>query len=110
MSYSKLKVAMVHGEIVYPDHGSWQRIYHIVRHADLLDGYRVDRCYLYQKHVSPEMSEDECWTKVAELFQKRIFNYVADGWIFLNEAKYHASYLHETALKLIQTRQFEQAL
>ena len=104
MSYSKLRGSMVDGEIVYPDHGQWQGIYHIVRHADLLEGYRVDRCYHYQKHIMPTISEDDCWNKVAELFQRRVFNYVADGWIFLDAALDYTETLTLEAKRRIKER------
>jgi HD superfamily phosphodiesterase len=107
MSYSKLRAAMVDAEIVYPDHGRWQAVYHIVRHADLLEAYRVDRCYLYQKHVRPDMSDDECWNNVAALFQRRVLKYVSDGWIFLDAALEHTDRLEAEARRRIATRELE---
>jgi hypothetical protein len=87
MSYSKLKkAALEKGSIVYPDHGAWNRVYHLVRHADLLDAYLVGRCLLYTKHSLPEVSDDTAWHIVEDLFENRIFKYVSDGWIFLPAA------------------------
>jgi len=80
-SYSKLKASMVNGKIVYPDHGPYNRVYHIVRQADLLEAYIVGRCFIYQKHIVPDISDDDCWRSVRELFDKRVFKYVSDGWI-----------------------------
>jgi len=85
-SYSKLKRAMVDGRIVFPDHGIYNRAYHIVRHADLLDAYKVERCYLYQKHIVPDISDEECWVKVRALFDSRVLPYVSEGWITLPAA------------------------
>jgi len=107
MSYSKLRAAMVDGEIVYPDHGRWQAVYHIVRHADLLEAYRVDRCYHYQKHVRPDMSDDDCWQNVTDLFRRRVFNYVKDGWIFLDAALEHTDRLEAEARRRIAMRELE---
>lgn len=87
MSYSKLKkTAFEEGKIVYPDHGVWNRVYHLVRHADLLDAYVVGRCLLYTKHSLPDISDDTAWSIVEDLFDTRIFKYVSDGWIFLPAA------------------------
>jgi len=86
-SYSKLKKACVVGEdgkvvIVYPEHGKWQRAYHIIRHADLLDAYIVERCMLYNEHIYPTMSAEESWARVIRIFDDRVFKYVSDGWLF----------------------------
>ena len=86
-SYSKLKKACTvesdgKVRIVYPEHGKWQRAYHIIRHADLLDAYIVERCMLYNEHIYPTMSVDESWERVIRIFEDRVFKYVSDGWIF----------------------------
>lgn len=107
MSYSKLKAAAVGGQIVYPDHGRWQMVYHIVRHADLLEGYRVDRCYWYQKHIMPNISENDCWTKVTELFERRSLRYVTEGWIFLDEALKYTDELTMEARRRIVMRDID---
>lgn len=84
MSYSKLKKAEAeNGRKVWPAHGRWTRAYHIVRHADLLDAYKPARCYLYQKHVTPRISDVDAWAVAARLFDMRVFRYVPDGWITL---------------------------
>ena len=97
MSYSMLKNAMICGTIVYPDHGKWQRAYHIVRHADLLDAYIVGRCFLYTQHIKPNISDEECWNIVEELFTIRVFRYVSDGWITLPLAIQYAADLEKHA-------------
>lgn len=81
MSYSKLKATAAGGPPVYPDHGIWQRSYHVARHADLLEGYIVARCFLYNVHIHPEKSDEEHWTLVMNLFDRRVLRYVEDGWI-----------------------------
>jgi hypothetical protein len=82
MSYTKLK-QLATG---YPDHGKWTRAYHIIRHADLLEGYKVSRCYLYSVRRLPGASEDELWRETEKVFNERIFKYVSDGWLFLPAA------------------------
>ena len=105
MSYSKLKkTALEKGKIVYPDHGAWNRVYHLVRHADLLDAYLVGRCLLYTKHSLPEISDDTAWSIVEDLFHNRIFKYVSDGWIFLPSALAMVPALEETARECFKTK------
>jgi hypothetical protein len=84
MSYSKMR--RVNGAIVFPDHGRWQRVYHLVRHADLLDAYNVGRCFAYTRHSQPLISDETCWNIVQGVFDNRIFKYVSDGCIFLHSA------------------------
>lgn len=67
MSYSKVK------QYGYPtDLGKWELAYHHVRIADLLDAYDIDRCYTYQSHKHPDMSESEKWRAVIDLFERRV--------------------------------------
>ena len=105
-SYSKLKRGMVDGSIVFPDHGIYNRVYHIVRHADLLDAYKVERCYLYQKHIVPDISDAECWLKVRALFDSRVLPYVRDGWISLPAAVKIAKELEVDAMKCLEAKMF----
>jgi exopolyphosphatase/pppGpp-phosphohydrolase len=86
MSYSKLKAKKINGASVYPDHGKWDRVYHVVRQADLLCSYRVHRCYQYQKRIHPEWSEDAHWRHVEALFQERMFKYVVNRWFSSRQA------------------------
>lgn len=105
MSYSKLKMAQIDGKPkIYPNHGKWQRAYHIVRHADLLEAYRVVRCYLYSKHRKPVCSEDELWAEIRKIFDERVFKYVSDGWIFLDQALQFVPDLEREALRCFTER------
>jgi HD superfamily phosphodiesterase len=97
MSYSYLNSIMVDGRIVFPDHGKYRDVYHIVREADLLCSYRVRRCYLYQKHISPDMPEAEVWKNVVDLFETRMFKYLENGWLTLPKAISWALKLEEIA-------------
>jgi hypothetical protein len=82
ISYSKLrKIKEQNGVHTYPNHGKWQRSYHIVRQADILESFIPARCVLYNMHKYPEKSEDEHWRAAWYLFHTRVFNYVKDGWI-----------------------------
>jgi len=106
MSYSKLKKQMVNGQLVYPDHGPWQRSYHIVRHADLLDAYIVARCFLYNKHIYPDLNDDVTWSSVEVLFENRVFKYVSDGFIFYPKALELAAELTLEAQKTLKEKVF----
>jgi hypothetical protein len=88
----------------YPNHGKYQRAYHIVRHADLLEAYRVVRCYLYSKHRLPHNSEDEIWAETERIIKERVLHYVSDGWIFLERALIHIPQLEAEALRCLRER------
>ena len=102
MSYSKLKKSLNSGQIDFPSHGKWQRAYHVARHADLLEGYVVARCVLYNIHLFPGKSMDEHWKRANELFQERVFTYVSEGWIFLPAALAMAGTLEQEAQRCLQ--------
>jgi len=105
-SYSKLKAAIVDGKIVFPDHGVYNRVYHIVRQADLLEAFIVGRCFIYQKHIVPDISDEDCWAIVKDLFDKRVFRYVCDGWITNVTALAHVGELERIANECINERRF----
>ena len=109
MSYSKLKLAnkrqLVSGDdLIYPDHDKWQRAYHIVRHADLLEAYRVARCYLYSKRQRPLFTEEQIWAETRTIFDERVFKYVSQRWIFLPTALNAVTQLTLEAKKCLDNR------
>ena len=101
ISYSYLNSRAVDGIPVFPNHGSWNRVYHIVRQSDLLCSYRVERCYKYQKRIDPTISEDDCWSKVLFFFQNRVFLYCEKGWITLPKAVELTEPLIATAQRIL---------
>jgi hypothetical protein len=111
MSYSKLnsrKLSLSFDSTsVFPDHGKWQRAYHIARHADLLEGYIVARCVLYTKHICPEKTADEHWRIAEDLFVKRIYLYVSDGWITIPAAVEVAAELEKEAHRCFQGKMMD---
>lgn len=107
MSYSKLKIESKGGPPIYPDHGKWQRAYHVARHADLLEGYIVARCFLYNLKIHPNATDDEHWNHVEVLFNNRVYSYVKDNWIFLPGALSLVPDLESQAKKCINTRSLE---
>lgn len=107
MSYSKLKKSLSSGQIEFPNHGKWQRAYHVARHADLLEGYIVARCVMYNMHLYPEKSMDEHWERASELFSERVFTYISEGWIFLPFAIKLAKSLEEEARRCLQEKSMD---
>lgn len=107
MSYSKLKLQSVGGQPVYPDHGKWQRAYHVARHADLLEGYIVARCFLYNMHIHPDKSDDDHWLAVRTLFDRRVFRYLKDGWITFPAALRMVPELEKEAHRCFETKSLD---
>jgi len=92
MSYSKVKA---NG---YPELGEHQLAYHIVREADLLAAYDIDRCVMYK------MSKDKCEYIEAlngafQLFDERVFKMRKDGLFKTSYSKKESLRLHKKAEK-----------
>lgn len=66
MSYSKVKV---NG---FPDLGNYQTAYHIVREADLLAAYDIDRCIIYTMYRDNSTYTDAL-QEALNLFENRVF-------------------------------------
>ena len=95
MSYSKVKV---NG---FPELGEYQLIYHIVREADLLAAYDVDRCLIYQM-MHEKFDYSESLNLVYELFEKRVLKYRDDKLFITNYAKSKSYDLHMKAIEDIK--------
>ena len=94
MSYSTVK------KNGYPDLGTYQMAYHIVREADLLAAYDIDRCIMYSMYMR-DVDYEEALRIAVELFDVRVFKYRSDG-LFLSEfAKWESAILHANAVKKI---------
>jgi len=68
MSYSKVK------EYGFPNLGTYQLAYHIVREADLLAAYDFDRCMIYQMSKS-NSNVRESYHIAEELFHNRVLRH-----------------------------------
>lgn len=77
MSYSKVK------KNGYPDLGEYQLAYHIVREADLLAAYDIDRCVIFGMAVT-KMNYTDAFTRATELYRERVLTYRSDG-LFVTE-------------------------
>jgi HD superfamily phosphodiesterase len=90
MSYSKVK------KDGYPDLKEYQMAYHIVREADLLSAYDVDRCIIYsmaREHLDYEWAV----RRTLKVFDERVFKYRSDGLFVTPYARNLSLRLHEKA-------------
>jgi HD superfamily phosphodiesterase len=90
MSYSKVKV---NG---YPNLGEYQLAYHIVREADLLSAYDIDRCIIYGMYKD-NIDYSISLERAIELFESRIFKYRTDKLFITNFSKKESLKLHKKA-------------
>jgi hypothetical protein len=108
MSYSYLDQRRYENGLQwYPDHGKWNKSYHLARNADLLEGYEVGRCYLYTKHIYPNWKEEQVWKRVEDFFDRRMFNYLSDGWLTEPYAIKLAPFLEDKARNSFKSRTWE---
>jgi hypothetical protein len=91
MSYSKVKV---NG---YPDLGEYQLAYHIVREADLLSAYDIDRCVIY-KMYSDNLLYDEALKDAIKLFDTRVLQMRKDNLFVTDYSKKESIKLHQKAV------------
>jgi hypothetical protein len=92
MSYSKVQVCG------YPDLLEYQKCYHIVREADLLAGYDLDRCIIY-KMMRDKLNYTDSLVEAKNLFETRVLNYRKDKLFVTNYSKNKSLLLHKKALK-----------
>jgi HD superfamily phosphodiesterase len=92
MSYSKVK------KYGYPELGDYQLAYHIVREADLLAAYDLDRCIIYQM-MHEKYSYTESLQVATDLFHTRILRYIEDDLFITSYSKKRAAELHIKALQ-----------
>ena len=90
MSYSKVKI---NG---YPDLKEYQLAYHIVREADLLSAYDIDRCVIYGMYVE-KLEYDEAVKRAIELFESRVLKYRSDNLFITKYSKKESLKMHNNA-------------
>jgi hypothetical protein len=91
MSYSKVK------KVGYPELGEYQMAYHIVREADLLAAYDLDRCIIYSMFCE-KMSYQDSVARTLDLFQTRVLKYRSDKLFVTSYSKNASLLLHRKAL------------
>ena len=91
MSYSKVK------KNGYPDLGEYQLAYHIVREADLLAAYDIDRCVIYGMSVD-KMTYTMAVERATVLFADRVLKYRDDGLFLTAWSQAKSLELHNYAV------------
>jgi HD superfamily phosphodiesterase len=92
MSYSKVKV---NG---YPNLGKYQMAFHIVREADLLAAYDIDRCLMFSM-FNDKLSYTDALCKAKILFINRVLTYRSDNLFVTEYSKSLSKTLHNKARK-----------
>ena len=92
MSYSKVKV---NG---FPELDEYQLVYHIVREADLLAAYDIDRCIMYTIYRD-NIEYTKALTLALDLFNYRVFKMRKDRLFITKHSKKLSLVLHKRALK-----------
>ena len=80
----------------YKDLGDYQLAYHIVREADLLAAYDIDRCVMFGMMVDG-LTYGEAKIRAQKLFDTRVMEYINDGLFITVYSKRKARELHELA-------------
>jgi hypothetical protein len=96
MSYSKVKV---NG---YPDLGEYQLAYHIVREADLLAAYDIDRCIMYTMHRD-NSNYTTALEEALNLFDYRVFRMRQDHLFKTDYSKKESLKLNKKAKKDVES-------
>jgi len=92
MSYSKVKL---NG---FPDLGEYQLAYHIVREADLLAAYDIDRCIMYTMHRD-NCNYTDALKDAVNLFENRVFKMRSDRLFKTSYSRRESLKLHRKAEK-----------
>lgn len=96
MSYSKVK------QNGFPDLKEYQLAYHIVREADLLSAYDIDRCIIYGM-MKEKNTYDDSVTRALQLCDSRILKYRSDNLFVTDYSKIHSERLHNKCLEDIKS-------
>lgn len=95
MSYSTVK------KVGYPRLPNHMLAYHIVREADLLAGYDVERCIIYQM-MHEKYSYVHSLQFVKELFHKRMLKYKEEDLFVTEYSKNKSLELHDKAIRKLK--------
>ena len=96
MSYSTVK------KYGYPDLDKYQMAYHIVREADLLSAYDLDRCLIYSM-INEKLDYENALKRVIDVTKNRMLKYRSDGLFVTNYSKAMSLSLHKKALTRLKT-------
>jgi len=96
MSYSTVK------KNGYPDLGEYQLAYHIVREADLLSAYDLDRCLIYSL-ICEKLDYDLAVNRVINIANERILHYRKDNLFVTPFSKRKSILLHYNTLQKVKS-------
>jgi hypothetical protein len=96
MSYSTVK------QFGYPNLGTYQMAYHIVREADLLTAYDFDRSIIYHMYKS-EGDFIKSYDNAVDLFNNRVLKHHTDDLFITEYSKKKGMELHNNALLQMQS-------
>jgi HD superfamily phosphodiesterase len=96
MSYSTVKT---NG---YPNFDAYQLAYHIVREADLLTAYDIDRCIIYGM-MKENLSYKDSAQRAVALFEHRVLKYRSDNLFITDYSKQESLILHNKCLQNIES-------
>lgn len=96
MSYSKVKV---NG---YPDLAEYQTAYHIVREADLLAAYDIDRCIMFGM-FNDGVEYSDALVRAKDIFTTRVLTYRSDNLFVTDRSKQLSEALHRRACDRMKT-------
>jgi len=99
MSYSTVK------KQGYPNLKEYQLAYHIVREADLLTAYDIDRCIIYGMMVE-KYSYSDALERARTLFKSRVLNYRNDNLFVTNYSNLLSIKLHLKAIEDLEKIEF----
>lgn len=91
LSYSKVR------KNGYPDMGEYQLAYHIVREADLLAAYDIDRCVIFGMYIDKLIYTDSL-TRAKALFTSRVLTYIDDKLFITEYSKNKSRILHDQSV------------
>ena len=91
MSYSKVK------KNGYADLGEYQLAYHIVREADLLTAYDIDRCIMFGMNID-KLPYSLAMNRAITLFKDRVLTYRDDNLFITDYSKEKSAALHRNAV------------
>jgi hypothetical protein len=95
MSYSKTK------KNGFPELNNYQLAYNIVREADLLSAYDIDRCIIYGMYHE-QKNYQESLLRAFDLFDNRVFNMIQDKLFLTSFGKSESLKLHNMAKIKVQ--------
>jgi hypothetical protein len=97
---SKIIMTMSYSKVCkngYPDMGEYQLAYHIVREADLLAAYDIDRCVIFGMYID-KLNYMDALSRAKVLFTSRVLAYITDNLFITNYSKTKSKILHDYAL------------